>query len=294
MPSPLSFLYQKMRAAKAVCKSLNRSAFSGIEKRTKEVFEVLQNIQTLLLSSPTPALFEEERRVCDSWLFLAAAEQNFFKLKARVRWNCKGDLNTGFFHKCVKANLSKNIIHFLTDANNSRVTDVQEMKNMAVQFYTLLQGRSNAAAVSPYTVAQIRSIHPFRCSAHHVELLSAIPSDEDIRNTLFSLPQDKAPRPDGFSAEFFKSSWGLVGADFTRAVKQFFLNQSMQRQTNATVISLIPKTPGASSLSDFRHISLCNTVCKVIAKLLASRLKLIAPNAVQRNQVGFVKRKLLC
>ncbi|KAF3565266.1 hypothetical protein DY000_02015871 [Brassica cretica] len=28
-----------MRAAKAVCKSLNRSAFSGIEKRTKEVFE---------------------------------------------------------------------------------------------------------------------------------------------------------------------------------------------------------------------------------------------------------------
>lgn len=66
------------------------------------------------------------------------------------------------------------------------------------------------------------------------------------------------------------------------------------RQTNATVVALIPKVTGASKLSDFRPISLCNTVYKVISRIMASRLKFFTGEAVQRNQAGFVKERLLC
>ena len=60
-----------------------------------------------------------------------------------------------------------------------------------------------------------------------------------------------------------------------------------------TCLSLIPKISGASLLTDFRPVSLCNTVYKVISKILASRLKLITELAVQRNQAGFVKGRKL-
>ena len=291
--TPLLSFYQKLRAAKICCKGINREGFSNIEKRTKEAFEKLQDIQSQVLTDPTPQLFQVQATARDSWLLLAAAEQNFFKLKSRVRWETKGDLNTAFFHKSVKANLARNVIHFLTDENNRRVFDGQEMKNMVIRFYSYLQGRSNVA-VTPYAVGYIREIHPYRHDSSRTDVLVAIPTDEEIREIVFSLPKCKAPGPDGFTSEFFTSSWDLVGRDLISAVQSFFLTSYMPRQTNATVISLIPKIAGASALTDFRPVSLCNTVYKIISKTLSARLKTITQDTVQRNQVGFVKGRVLC
>ncbi|KAL0804295.1 hypothetical protein Bca101_096785 [Brassica carinata] len=163
---------------------------------------------------------------------------------------------------------------------------------MVVQFYSDLLGVENGS-VTPMTVDQIQQLHPFRCEASASVKLSAIPTDEEIRSTLFSLPKNKAPGPDGFSVEFFTSAWDLVGKDVISAVKSFFTTSVLPRQVNATVISLIPKVPGADKLSDFRPISLCNTVYKVISKIIASRLQDLTPDIVQRNQVGFVKGRIL-
>ena len=68
----------------------------------------------------------------------------------------------------------------------------------------------------------------------------------------------------------------------------------MHRQVNSTIIAMVPKIPGADKLTGFRPISLCNTVYKVISKIIVSRLKGITPRTVQNNQVGFVKGRLLC
>lgn len=291
--TPLYVLYQKLRSVKFLCKSLNRRCFSNIQGRTKEAFENLESIQKRLLTTPSQELFLEEQTARDSWLWLSAAEQNFFKLKSRVRWTGKGDANTGFFHKCVKGNLSRNVILHLVDRDGNRLVSPPDLKAHIIHFYSYLQGRSNVA-VTPPSVAQIQAIHPFRCSDSLHPLLTAIPSADVIKDLLFSLPNSKAPGPDGFSAEFFKESWSVVGGDVIAAVRDFFISSYMPRQTNATVLSLIPKVPGASSLSDFRPISLCNTVYKIISKILASRLKIFTEEAVQGNQVGFVKGRVLC
>ncbi|CAN7034858.1 unnamed protein product, partial [Brassica rapa subsp. trilocularis] len=42
---PMSTLYLKLRAAKNCCKAINQSRFSNIEKRTREAFEKLQDMQ---------------------------------------------------------------------------------------------------------------------------------------------------------------------------------------------------------------------------------------------------------
>lgn len=223
---------------------------------------------------------------------LADAEKIFFKLKSRVRWETKGDLNTAYFHKTVKANLSRNVIYYLTDANDRRVFEGQEIKSMVIRFYSYLQGRSNVA-VTPYDIGYIQDIHPYRYVTSQTEPLVAIPTNDEIKDFLFSLPRCKAPGPDGFSSEFYTSSRELVGRDFMAAVKSFFTDYYMPRQANATVISLIPKFNGASSLTDFRPVSLCNTVYKTISKMLSARLKPITQASVQLNQVGFIKGRVL-
>ena len=62
---------------------------------------------------------------------------------------------------------------------------------------------------------------------------------------------------------------------------------------NATILSLIPKTENAEKMKDFRLIACCNLLYKVISKVLANRLKVIFPDAVEPNQSAFITGRLL-
>ncbi|GKE33307.1 hypothetical protein Tco_1452629, partial [Tanacetum coccineum] len=48
-------------------------------------------------------------------------------------------------------------------------------------------------------------------------------ADQD-KAALFSMDDDKAPRPDGFSSKFFKASWSIVGSEVSQAIKDYFSN----------------------------------------------------------------------
>ena len=57
---------------------------------------------------------------------------------------------------------------------------------------------------------------------------------------------------------------------------------------NATFIALIPKKNGASNIRDFRPISLVGSVYKILAKVLANRLKKVLNQLISESQNNFV------
>ena len=114
-------------------------------------------------------------------------------------------------------------------------------------------------------------------------------SDVEVQLALFSMQQGKAPRPDGFPVEFFVKNWGVVQADFIKAVKHCFGNDSLHTRLNSTIISLIPKVPNLSTMHEYRPISCCNTVYKVYSKILTERMKRILPELISNRQNIFSK-----
>ena len=84
---------------------------------------------------------------------------------------------------------------------------------------------------------------------------------------------DKAPGPDGFSLAFFHHCWGVVKRDVLTMFEEFYLHSKFEKSLNATFIALIPKKNGAFNIRDFRPISLVGSVYKILAKVLANRLK---------------------
>ncbi|WZZ40579.1 hypothetical protein YC2023_036838 [Brassica napus] len=107
------------------------------------------------------------------------------------------------------------------------------------------------------------------------------------------MPMNKSPGPDGYSVEFFRASWDIVGEDIIGAVREFFRNGKLLKDMNTTAIALIPKKPEACSLSDYRPISCCNVVYKLISKIIANRLKPILTECVSPSQAAFLKGRSL-
>lgn len=84
-----------------------------------------------------------------------------------------------------------------------------------------------------------------------------------------------------------------MGAEVVSAIKNFFASKFLPATANATILSLIPKFPGASRIRDFRPISCLNTIYKVISRLMVKRLKPILPTLILPSQTAFIKGRLL-
>ena len=66
----------------------------------------------------------------------------------------------------------------------------------------------------------------------------------------------------------------------TDVVLDFLHIGHMVPDINYTHIVLIPKVKKPEKMADFRPISLCNVIYKIISKVLANRLKLILPQLI--------------
>jgi len=63
----------------------------------------------------------------------------------------------------------------------------------------------------------------------------------------------------------------------------------MYEAINSTFISIIPKSKSPSSFNDFLPISLCNTLYKIISKVIANRLQPILSHHISLEQFSFLQ-----
>nr|GEY17594.1 RNA-directed DNA polymerase, eukaryota [Tanacetum cinerariifolium] len=116
-------------------------------------------------------------------------------------------------------------------------------------------------------------------------------SREEIRNAVWSCGENKSPGPDGFTFEFFRKFWHVVGSDFSLAVEWFFRHASFSIGCNSSFIALISKNLYPKSVSDFRPISLIGCIYKVILKIIQTRLSLVIDGLISDVQSAFLPNR---
>ena len=80
----------------------------------------------------------------------------------------------------------------------------------------------------------------------------------------------KAPGIDGVHAFFFQKNWSVVGDSICQLVQIFFDGSGIYEAICHTSIVLISKQEKPESFKRFRSISLCNTIYKIITKVIAN------------------------
>ncbi|GJV38080.1 sodium/hydrogen exchanger 6 [Tanacetum coccineum] len=125
-------------------------------------------------------------------------------------------------------------------------------------------------------------------SDHKAECMVREVSDSEIKGALFSIRDDTAHGPDGFTVVFFKKVWDIVGGEVTTPNRDSFSNGKLLKELNNTIISLIPKVYTPARINDNRPKSCCNVLFKCISKIIANRIKGYLKDLVSINQSAFV------
>ena len=70
-----------------------------------------------------------------------------------------------------------------------------------------------------------------------------------------------------------------------------FRDRKVPEYLNKTNIVLIPKNQGLESINNYRPISLCNSVYKIVSKVIVSRIRPLLDQLVSHCQAAFVPRR---
>ena len=111
---------------------------------------------------------------------------------------------------------------------------------------------------------------------------------EEIIEALKEVEGDKALRPDGFTIAFLQKCWSVLKGDILAFFKYFHRQCVFKKYLNATFLCLIPKKTNAVNIKDFHPISLVGSLYKLLAKVLAHRLRGVLDKLISDSQNSFV------
>ena len=114
-------------------------------------------------------------------------------------------------------------------------------------------------------------------------------TEEEVFSALLDLNGDKALGPNDFTVAFWQFSWDIVKKDVMDFFKDFHQHGRFVKSLNSTFLVLIPKKEGVEDIKDFRPISMVGSLYKLLAKVLANRLKKVMSRLVNLAQNAFVE-----
>ena len=98
-------------------------------------------------------------------------------------------------------------------------------------------------------------------------------SEEDIREVIRGMANNKSPGLDGLSKEFYTSFWSYIKGDLTEVVNAVLLFGKLPESARTARVKLLYKKGDQRQLKNWRPISNLNVDYKIVSKLLTNRIK---------------------
>lgn len=91
---------------------------------------------------------------------------------------------------------------------------------------------------------------------------------EEIRIALFEMSPSKTLRLVGFHALLYQKFWDIVGPAVIGICLRILNGEESMKDINLTHVTLIPKVKKPRKMTEFRPISLCNVITRLLLKPL--------------------------
>jgi hypothetical protein len=280
--SDLADIMQGLDKVMTTLQTWSKRKFGNV---VRELDKARKNLELLRLNNADQ---RDIRKATDHMQELLYREEMLWLQRSRITWMKEGDKNTKMFHQKAVWRARKNKIKKLKDAEGIWKEDQTYMELMATYYFKDLFTRDMSLNPDALLSMTQEKVTP----AMNADLCKDF-TDDEIGDALFQIGPLKAPGVDGFPARFYQQNWGMIKEEEINAVKLFFVTGRMPEGMNDTAIILIAKIYQPETLKDFRPISLCTVVYKVIAKCMVNRLRPILGELISVNQSAFIPGRLI-
>jgi hypothetical protein len=280
--TPSYIMACKLKALKVDLKKWNEEVFGNVGVKKNKLMSELEELDALAdLRHLTGEESQKKAQIVADLERTNLLEEISWRQKSRALWLQEGDKNTKFFHRLANSHRRYNSISSLS-INGVLSSDSEAISECITNFYThLFEEECDRPLLDGLDFSMI--------SDEDALWLERPFGEEEVAGVVAGFNGDKAPGPDGFSMGFFQSCWDILHPDVIAVLHYFHGLSSFEKSLNATFVSLILKKTAALEVKDFRPISLVGGTYKILAKLLANRLKVVLSKIISTSQNAFVQ-----
>lgn len=163
------------------------------------------------------------------------------------------------------------------------VTDHEGMCDIVLNYFShIFSGQADREAVN--------SIH---CSRKITDAQNIVLTEElmfeEFTLAVKQMHPNKASGPDDLNPAFFQAFWKIMGNVVFQCCKRWLDTNCFPNELNNINVVLVPKKENAVCMKDLKPIALCNVLYKIMAKVLANKIKIIFLVSLLRiNQPSFM------
>ncbi|KAL4348556.1 hypothetical protein GQ457_17G007420 [Hibiscus cannabinus] len=275
-------LLKKIKGAtKEWAKRQKAKEVESIEEVEKKIEQLESSALTSLVNSE---IFKQIRELRSSIWERYRKEEREWLQKSRLRWFKEGDKNTRFFHLTASRRRNANFIAAI-ESENGEIVDHKQIESAFVKYFKDSFNGSNTIPVRHFGV-QLKEL-----SQASRSLLESRFSVREVWEAISSADGNRAPGPDGFNLDFFKSFWPQLKDEIMKLFDDFYKGKITDKSLNHSFIALIPKLKSPTRMEDYRPISLVSSLYKIIARVLSRRLAGCLAEVVGENQFAFTAGK---
>nr|GEU43063.1 RNA-directed DNA polymerase, eukaryota, reverse transcriptase zinc-binding domain protein [Tanacetum cinerariifolium] len=167
-------------------------------------------------------LRDKECDLLKSYVDAGAYEDKLLCQKSKIKWLSYGDKNNAFFHKVLKGRYKRNITLSIHNEGGKRF-DGDQVATQFVNHFEKYLGSSLAVQL----IFDGNDLFSKKLTDMEANYMIREVNDNEIREAMFSIGDNKAHGPDGYAAKFFKKAWNIVGKDVCNDVKEFFSSRKL-------------------------------------------------------------------
>ena len=276
---------KKLKKCKRLLKKWSKDQFGSMLSRIKDTKSALWKAEENAMKGGD---YQEVTRLKSELNLLLDREEQIWHQRAHVKWVQCGDKNTKYFHGSATHRKRKNFIKGLMDDRGVWHKEEEAVSALLIGYYENLFTSSNLHNLDS-VLDGVQAVVTEDMNAKLIKLYTA----EEVTAAIKEMAPLKAPGPDGMPPLFFQTYWLDIGTDITEAVLSSLNSGSLLKSINHTFISLIPKVKNPERVTEFRPISLCNVIYKIISKVIANRLKPMLNFIISETQSAFIADRLI-
>ena len=200
---------------------------------------------------------------------------------------------TKYFFNLERRNYNKKTISQLRMEDETIIKSETQVLDAIENYFNDLYTSASSATQEEYD-SFIQELRLPKLSDEERDELEGLLTYDECKQVLETFQNDKSPGEDGFTVEFYKFFFELLGHNLVESFNEAYETNELSISQRRGIITLIPKEDGSLlDLSNWRPITLLNVDCKIATKAIARRIEASLPKLVNSDQTGFIKGRYI-
>ena len=273
-------------------------AISSREKKKKlaqqvEIENIIKTLESQHKQSRNPEVLsrlKENRRKLDELLTYKAEGALRFANREYYEWGNRASRLLAF--QLRKAQANRRVHKILCPNSNQLVNQPKEISEAFANYYRKLYKEENVPQKKEKIDLFFNSIQLTRLTTEEADSITCPITEEEIKNNILKLKNNKSPGADGFPGEYYKTFINELTPILCRIYNYALTEGDPPGSWADAIISVIHKeNKDPTQCTSYRPISLLCVDMKILTSIVANRIQKHIGKLVKPEQTGFINNR---